>query len=188
MTREGARKSRAGGGDASPPGRGATVRAALLRAVVFAALWWVLTDGGGGVLFAAVLVPLAVAASLALLPAGASGVSPWGLLRFVPFFLWASLRGGIDVARRTLDPRMPIAPALREFELRAHGDRERVLVAAVLSLMPGSVSVAVEGARLRLHVLDHRLPIERTVRDVERRVAAVFGRVPRRQIRRGGRA
>lgn len=150
------------------------IRAVLVRALLLAVVWWALA-GADGALFAAAFVALAVGISLMFAPPRQGVLSLAGILRFVPFFLWASLRGGIDVARRAFDPRLRIAPALCDYRLRVTEERERVMVAAVLSLMPGSVSARLERDRVRLHVLDERLPIERTLREVETHVAAVFG-------------
>jgi len=71
------------------------------RAVLFALLWWMLTEGAADSwLVGAPVVVLAALASGVLLP-GTSWSLP-GLLRFIPFFLWHSLRGGVDVAGRAL--------------------------------------------------------------------------------------
>lgn len=154
--------------------RGAVVRAVVARGVAFAVLWGILTEGAGGPRLAAVLIPLAVGATFVLVPPRGPRVRPLEVLRFVPFFLWISLRGGIDVARRALAPRMRLAPALVDYSLRVTSERERVLLAYFLSLVPGTVSVDLEADRLRLHVLDAALPIAHTVRRIERRVAALF--------------
>lgn len=151
------------------------VRAAAGRGAVLILLWWVLTEGTGGFAFAVVIVPFALWATFVLGPAHRRRLSIPGLLRFVPFFLRQSLIGGIDVARRALDPRMPLAPALFEYPLRLTDERERVLLANILSLLPGTVSAELDANRVRLHVLDVRMPIERTVRRAEARVAGMFG-------------
>ena len=148
----------------------------LARAALLALLWWALTEGRAAAAFASVVIALALATTYALTPPGTHRLSIRGLLRFVPFFVIASLRGGVDVARRALDPRMPLAPAMLEFPLRLRDERERVLLAGVLSLVPGTVSVALEADCIRLHVLDHRMPIEDTVRRAEARIAAIYGR------------
>jgi mannose-6-phosphate isomerase-like protein (cupin superfamily) len=58
----------------------------------------------------------AVAASLLLVPPGPGAVTMGGLLRFVPYFVVRSLRGGFDVARRGPvrrggDVGLPVTPA-----------------------------------------------------------------------------
>jgi multicomponent Na+:H+ antiporter subunit E len=81
----------------------------IFRTVVFALLWWILAAGAmSSWLIGAPVVLCAVLASGALLPGVSWSLS--GLVRFVPFFLWRSLYGGVDVARRALHPRLPISP------------------------------------------------------------------------------
>lgn len=149
--------------------------AAIVRSVAFFVLWWVLTEGAGAAAFAVVVVPLALGASLVLARPHPRRVSLLGLLRFIRFFLWESLRGGVDVARRALHPRMPLAPEMVEYPLRARDERERVLLVTVMSLVPGTVGAALDENRIRLHVIDRRLPVERTIRRVEAGIAGIFG-------------
>jgi len=87
------------------------------RTALFALLWWILTEGAVySWLVGAPVVVFAVLVSGVLLP-GTSWSLP-GILRFIPFFLWHSLRGGVDVAGRALHPRLPISPGLLEHKWR----------------------------------------------------------------------
>lgn len=148
--------------------------AAFVRAVLLALVWWALTEGAGGWLFGVVVVGLATFASLWLAAPG-HRPSLRGTLRFVPYFLAQSLRGGIDVAYRALHPRLPIAPAWRFYELRLPIGPARVFLMNALTLMPGTLSVEIEGDNLRIHVLDGRAPIEPALRRLETHVAQAFG-------------
>ncbi len=150
--------------------------AILLRGGIFALIWWALTEGradswGVGLLF----IVLALGASLRLSPPGQTRLSPLGLLGFVGFFLVLSLRGGVQVAAMALRPRLTLAPAQVEIDLRLPPGPAARMLTATLSLLPGTLSVALEGDRLRLHALDGRLPIEHEVRAAERRIAHLFG-------------
>jgi multicomponent Na+:H+ antiporter subunit E len=97
------------------------------------------------------------------------------MLRFVPYFLRASLLAGLDVMRRALDPRMPIDPALVRFPLRLPPGPARATLAAVVSLLPGTLSVELEHEQLLVHVLDRRLAAGQALGQLEDRVADVFG-------------
>lgn len=149
------------------------VRTVALRLALFALLWWVLTEGQPGswplgVLFAV----LAAALSLAL-----SRPAPWsavGFVRFVPFFLWWSLRGGVDVARRACAPSLPIAPGMLTYRLRLPPGRARVFMTAVISLLPGTLSAEIVRNRLFVHVLDQRASSEADLAALEMKVAALF--------------
>jgi multicomponent Na+:H+ antiporter subunit E len=116
----------------------------------------------------------AVAASLLLVPPG-SGVTMGGLLRFVPYFVVHSLRGGFDVARRALHPRLPIDPGYHDHPLRLPDGAARTFFAALVGLLPGTLGVEIREGRLRVHVLDRKMPTAGTLRELEERVADLFG-------------
>ncbi len=146
----------------------------LWRGAFFAVLWWVLAgDAAWG--FGVAVIALALGASLVLQPARRVRLRPWALARFVVYFLFQSTRAGLDVARRALTPRLPLEPALLDLRLRLPAGPARTLLVNTMTLLPGTLSVELAGRRLRLHVLDARLPIERELRALEARIAAVFG-------------
>ncbi len=154
----------------------------LRLAPVLAILWFVLSDGaasGVGFGLLAILLTLA-AAHVAWPPRDREGPAPLRLRwlavpRFAAFFLGQSLLAGIDVARRTLSPSLPLDPAMRDVHLQLPPGPPRVLLVATLSLLPGSLGVDLHDHQLTLHVLDQRADIEGDVREAERRVGALFG-------------
>jgi len=130
-------------------------------------LWW---------WFALPAVGLAVTASLALVPGPwRLHWSPEGLARFVPFFLFQSLRGGLDVACRTFHPRLPLNPSLVRYPLRLEQSPAQVFMANVVSLLPGTLSADLEGSVLTVHALDIGLPVTEQLQTLESRVARLFG-------------
>jgi len=154
--------------------RRATVRAVLWRGVLFALLWWALTDGRPGS-WGVGGVSVALATSLALLPPVGTCVSRIGLVRFLVFFFVQSLRGGVQVAAFALRPRPGLRPGFHDIALRLPAGLGRILLANTLSLLPGTLSVELDGDRLCLHVLDETAPTEREVRVVEDRLAHMLG-------------
>lgn len=154
----------------------ASVRAVLGRGALFALLWWALTDGRPGSWgVGAVSVALATWASLVLLPPVTTYLSRIGLLRFLAFFFVQSLRGGVQVAAFALRPRLDLKPGFHEVTLRLPEGLGRVLLANTLSLLPGTLSVELDGDRLCLHVLDETAPTDREVRVAEDRLAHMLG-------------
>jgi multicomponent Na+:H+ antiporter subunit E len=157
---------------------GAIALAALRRGAALAVLWWALSDGdfSSPVLVVAVIAA-ATATSVLLVPP----IARWrllALLRFSGFFVRQSVLGGIDVARRAMHLRRPpLAPELVERDLELRGDAARVLYAGCVSLLPGTLTVELHGAHLLIHVIDVRLPYERTLDALERRIALLFGEV-----------
>ncbi len=150
------------------------LRSGLLRAVLFALMWWVLTDGAvDSWQVGAPVVLSATLASVVLLPP--SSCSLTGVVRFVPFFLWRSLCGGVDVARRALHPRLPISPGLFHHRWRLPPGLPRVFMANTVSLLPGTLSAGVDKEYLHIHVLDQTGNFASELPLIEARVAELFG-------------
>jgi multicomponent Na+:H+ antiporter subunit E len=144
------------------------------RTILFALLWWILTEGAmNSWLVGAPVVVFAVLASGALLPGVFWSLS--GIVRFVPFFLWRSLNGGVDVARRALHPRLPISPGLFDHRWRLPPGLPRVLMANTVSLLPGTLSAELDEEHLRVHVLDYTGAFVSELITIEARVAQLFG-------------
>lgn len=96
---------------------------------------------------------------------------------FVLFFFSRSLAAGVDVARRTLLPSMPLSPAVVMYHTLLPAGTPRVLFAGVLSLLPGSLSVSIDNDTIAVHVLDDTMDTTRDLKQVEQHIAAVFGQV-----------
>ena len=144
------------------------------RGVLFSLIWWILTDGAAPSWWIGVpAVLLAVTASTALVPP--AHLVWYELLRFVPFFLMRSLLGGADVAKRAFHPGMPIAPDLIEYPLRLPPGLPRVFMANTVSLLPGTLSAALDRSVLKVHVLDRRKGSLAELEAVEQSVARMFG-------------
>lgn len=148
------------------------------RGGLFSLIWWVLTDGAASSWWIGVpAVLLAVAASAALLPA-----TPFvwtELPRFVPFFLMRSLLGGADVAWRAFQPGLPIAPDLIEYPLRLPPGLPQVFMANMVSLLPGTLSAALDRSVLKVHVLDSQSSFLAELDALEQSVARMFGISPK---------
>ncbi|BAO83050.1 multisubunit Na+/H+ antiporter, MnhE subunit [Serpentinimonas maccroryi] len=100
------------------------------------------------------------------------------LPRLLGVFAWQSLLGALDVTRRVCTPRMPLQPGLLELPLHLPDEGQQVLLALLVSLMPGTLAARLEDGRLTLHALDTRLPIESEVRRLEALVAALYASAP----------
>jgi multicomponent Na+:H+ antiporter subunit E len=153
-----------------------SIHALVMRALVFTALWSLLSENAWHDWPLVVLgVVAGVAVSFALWPVGAWQWRFLPVLRFIPYFLRESLTGGIDVARRAFSPKMPLDPGLLEFPLRLRGGAARVFFCWTVSLLPGTASVHLSEARLKVHVLDRQLPAMEKLRELEDYITALFG-------------
>ena len=143
------------------------------RVLLFSLLWWALTDGTAGSWWiGAPAVAGAVIISVTLVP-------PLGLvwrevMGFVPFFLWHSLKGGVDVAWRAFHPRLPITPELIEYPLRLPPGLPRVILVNTVSLLPGTLSAELGGQVLKVHVLDSLGDFLTELEALEQRVGCMF--------------
>ncbi len=147
--------------------------AILSRGILFLLIWWILTDGSVPSLWIGVpAVFLAVTASMKLIPP--VPFDGFELFRFVPFFLLHSLLGGVDVARRAFQPDLPIAPELIEYPMRLPPGLPLVFMTNVISLLPGTLSVAIDRSVLKLHVLDGSKDYVTELKALEQGVARLF--------------
>ncbi len=163
-----------------------SLRRVTLRVLLLALLWLILTGGDTDNLWLGALAILGGAlVSLALLPDGGWRWTPSGIVRFLPFFLWQSLVGGMDVALRALRPDPPLNPDILEYEFRLPESPARVFMADAVSLLPGTLSTEIEGGHLRVHALSGPEALE-TLRELESKTAGLFGlelaRKPRTRI------
>ena len=79
-----------------------------------------------------------------------------GLRPFVFYLPWLVneiILANIDVARRVLDPRLPISPRMFRFKASQKEDLARVIYANSITLTPGTVSVDIAGDEITVHAL-----------------------------------
>jgi len=158
------------------PLTGPHILSILKRAILLGAVWCVLTGAGRNALIAGLLVlPPAVWLSMLLLPP-TRALRLYGMAAFLPGFLWSSLRGGIDVARRAFHPRMPLNPGWMVVPVGLP-DGGKVALGGALSLMPGTlVAGRDDEGRLLVHLLDRDQDVEGLVRLEEARMGAMLRR------------
>ncbi|MDW7711911.1 MAG: Na+/H+ antiporter subunit E [Deferrisomatales bacterium] len=148
----------------------------LARVAGYGLVWWALAGGeASSWVLGAPAVGAAAALGLRLSP---PGTPPWragGVARFLPYFLWQSLRGGFDVAQRALAPGPPLTPGLLHLPWRLPEGPARVLFANAVSLSPGTLSAALGADGLTVHVLDLDRSVSSHLAVLEARVAGVFG-------------
>ncbi|MFS8086628.1 MAG: Na+/H+ antiporter subunit E [Acidobacteriota bacterium] len=154
------------------------IRSIFLRALGFVALWWILAEGRlDGWLLGGVAVVAATWTSITLQPPQELRIRLAGLFGFLRFFLWNSLRGGMQVAGMALRGRTALRPGIIELRVTLPPGGARILLVNVLGLMPGTLSVDLDDASLRMHVLDDSQPVIAEARALEATIAALFGDV-----------
>ena len=165
-----------------------SVRAALARGAGLLAVWVVLigtspSDLATGVLAAAAATRI----SLVLLPPGPRRVRLTVVLSLIPHFLWKSVVAGVDVARRALDPRLPLRLGFVAYPERFRSGPARNAFASYTSLLPGTLSVADDGETLLCHCLDIGQPVAAELASEEAALAQALGGHNADQTERGPR-
>jgi multicomponent Na+:H+ antiporter subunit E len=74
-------------------------------------------------------------------------------LVYLPWLLKEALLANIVLARIVLDPKLPIAPKLGRYPLPLRTDLGRVIFGNSVTLTPGTVTTAIEGDTIEVHVL-----------------------------------
>jgi multicomponent Na+:H+ antiporter subunit E len=152
------------------------IRSLVLRMPLFAALWWMLAEGRlDGWLLGGIAVLAASWTSIKLVPPGNHPIRLQGLIGFLGFFLWNSLRGGMQVAGMALRGSNCLQPGFIDLPVTLPPGGPRILLVNALSLMPGTLGVDTSDAGLRLHVLDERQPVAAEARALEIAIARLFG-------------
>jgi multicomponent Na+:H+ antiporter subunit E len=153
-----------------------SVRAALVREAGFLLVWVVLIGTSPSDLAAGVLAAAAATwTSLALLPAGPRRVRLTAALLLVPRFLWKSVVAGVDVARRALDPCLPLRLGFVAYPERFRSGPARNAFASYTSLLPGTLSVEDDGETLLCHCLDIGQPVVAELASEETALAQALG-------------
>lgn len=146
-------------------------RRAVIAALVLAGIWWVFAPERGSWI---VGVPTVLIAASLLGRMHSSNLAP-RLRRLPAFAVWfarQSVRGGVDVALRALRPGPPVRPGLLRRRTLLH-EGARTLLANVVTLLPGTLAVRLEGEQIEIHVIDRSAPIDTEVDGVEGRIAVL---------------
>jgi multicomponent Na+:H+ antiporter subunit E len=97
----------------------------------------------------------------------------WRLARYAPWLLWQIVRANVDVARRILNPKLPIAPRLIRVRTQQRSALGRTVFANSITLTPGTVSVDLEGDHVVVHALTAEAASELLEGAMNRRVAGL---------------
>jgi len=131
-----------------------------MRGCAFLALWVVLIGGAAGNLAVGVLTAAAATwVSLRFLAPGSIPLRPMALPSLALRFAWTSVVAGWDIARRALDPRLPVRPGFVVYPVSFARGPVRNLFTTLTSLLPGSVPAGDDGGALLYHCLDVEQPV-----------------------------
>lgn len=152
-------------------------RSLAARAAALLLLWIIVSGGGGADLLPGLVAALAAAAvSLRLLPPGTARLRPVALVGLVARLLQQSLIAGVDIARRALDPQLPINPGLVRYSVGLPPGAARNTFTTLMSLNPGTVPIGADpGDGLVIHCLDVSQPVAAQLAAEEARLVRAMG-------------
>ncbi len=107
--------------------------------------------------------------------------NPIRLVEFAGFFVFESFRGGIDVAWRSLHPRMPVSPRFFEHDISVPEGQPSTLLISTISLLPGTLSAELVPGEHVLVVHTLAEGGEESVTRLEHRIARLFSVAPPRK-------
>ncbi len=146
------------------------------RFTLLSALWWAwLGHDCASWIVGAPAIAVSTAVSLSLLPPLSIRISPVELVSVAPKMVWRALIGGIDVARRVLSPSISIEPSMLRYPLLSlPGNTARWCFLHCVSLLPGTLSVSLEGDEAIVHVLANQDRAHRELAKLESDIASIF--------------
>jgi len=92
---------------------------------------------------------------------------------YVPYMAWAIVKANLDVARRVIDPRLPIRPGIVRVKTRLKHPVARTALANSITLTPGTLSVDICGDELCIHWVDVQA---KDIEEATREIVAGFER------------
>lgn len=134
----------------------------ICRFAFYLALWAILISGSTiDLLIGLVTAACATWLSIVLLPVESQPLSLAALARFAMRLPWQSLIAGADVARRALDPRLPLRTGFVGHESGLSGEWPRDGFRVLVSLQPGTLPVSAgDRGEIVVHCLDTSQPIQ----------------------------
>ncbi|MGX9425403.1 MULTISPECIES: Na+/H+ antiporter subunit E [Bradyrhizobium] len=133
---------------------------AASRAALFLCIWLVLAGADAWDFPAAAgAVAAATWTSLRLLAPRASRGLARAIAQLALPFLYESVVAGADVARRALDPQLPLQPGFVAYPIGLPRGAGRNLFTTLTSLLPGTLPTGTEKGQLVYHCLDVGQPV-----------------------------
>ena len=76
-----------------------------------------------------------------------------GLMRYGPWLVIQIMRSNLDVAKRIVNPKLPIHPTVIHVDATGHTEVGRVTYANSITLTPGTISLDVSEDAIEVHAL-----------------------------------
>lgn len=97
------------------------------------------------------------------------------ILRYLPWLALEVVKSNLDLARRVLDPRLPIGPEIIELPASQATDLGRVTYANSITLTPSTVTIEAGGSGLLVHAISPESAADLKRGEMDRRVVRMEG-------------
>ena len=151
------------------------MRNTLALIVILSGTWLLLSGHTSPLLLSLGLVSVAAivacAARLELLDEEGVpvGLLP-GLMRYGPWLVIQIIRSNLDVAKRIVNPKLPIRPTVIHVDATGHTEVGRVTYANSITLTPGTISLDVSEDTIEVHALTEEAANDLMAGEMGRRV------------------
>ena len=105
------------------------------------------------------------------------GLKP--IYSYAPWLIREVVDANVEVARRIVDPKLPVTPTMIEVHVTQKTDLGRVLHANSITLTPGTVSVDLQGDLIRVHSISQADAEEDMAGEMDRRVSDLERHLPK---------
>jgi multicomponent Na+:H+ antiporter subunit E len=95
------------------------------------------------------------------------------ILLYWPWLLWQIVLANIDVAKRILDPRLPISPTMITLKPTQRSEIGQVIYANSITLTPGTITTSLSDGVLEVHALTRENADALLAGDMDQRVTAL---------------
>ena len=98
-----------------------------------------------------------------------------GLMRYAPWLIIQIIRSNLDVAKRIVNPKLPIHPTVIHVDAAHHTEVGRVTYANSITLTPGTISLDVSEEAIEVHALTEEAASDLMSGEMGRRVQRTEG-------------
>lgn len=161
----------------------------IVNGFIFSMVWVVLTQGElSAWVIGIIFVPFATWCSIGLfsyksnddkdsvaLERGNLRSRILSLIDFIPFFLWQSLKGGVDSALLAISPIKQQYSDFIIYETVLPSGSASIFFNNTICLLPGTISTNWEENFITIHVLDNRTLHYQDLKMCEQKIANLFG-------------
>lgn len=99
----------------------------------------------------------------------------WRLVAYWPWLGWEIIKANWDVARRILDPKLPISPVVTTVKATQKTELGQVIFANSITLTPGTVSVRLLSGEIIIHAISEDGAADLESGRMDRKVTAMEG-------------